>query len=243
MCQKFGVAADPPITECVARLIAKPPQSKGEAKTLFLYFSTRISELSQANVVKLSDARIVPMFPKGMTVNGFADEKAANKQGLNHLTPKQCYLGISTTYGEIFEFVDFGPGANAFLLRCGSKVEPTKPELALMLCKEPARILGTMGTPEKYKTLLRALADDLPILKKDKLLFKQMKAAKFLLAVVEIPSEKKNRKSMFNSAGNDSDEDFEDESIKQHQLAAASDIVIVSCINSAYQQLLTLAGR
>jgi hypothetical protein len=220
---------DPPITECVNRLIAKPPRSKGEASTLFSYFSSRLSEIGQNNVTKLADARFVPASSERQTENGFVDEKAGAQGGVKLLTPRQCYLGSSPTYSEIFDFVDFGHDANAFLLKCGSKTEPTKLELAALACKEPARLLGILQSPEKYLSMLRTLADELPTLKRDKVLFKQMKASKFLLASVDIPPTKEGKKSATIAAtdGNESDEDF-DGSIKQYQLALPSQIVIVS---------------
>lgn len=214
------------MTECVNRLIAKPPQSKHDASTLFSYFASRLGEIGQNNVAKLADARIVPVVSKHKTENGFISEK--NPHGnLKHITPRQCYLGNSPTYGEIFEFVDFGNDANAFLLKCGSKNEPTKLELAALACKEPARLLGIMQSPEKYLAMLRTLADDLPTLKRDKVLFKQMKASKFLLGSIEIPN-KENTKSpsLGGEDGNESDE--ENSPIKQYQLALPSQVVIVS---------------
>lgn len=217
------------MTECINRLIAKPPQSKREASNLFSYFSTRLGEVGQNNVVKLADARIVPVTRERRTENGFADEKTGVQGTVNHITPRQCYLGKSPTYSEIFDFVDFGHDANAFLLKCGSKTEPTKLELAALACKEPARLLGILQSPEKYLSMLRTLADELPTLKRDKVLFKQMKGSKFLLASVEIPGneDKKSQMSAATMDGNESDEDL-DGSIKQYQLALPSQIVIVS---------------
>ena len=217
------------MTECVNRLVAKPPQSKREASTIFSYFSSRLSEIGQNNVVKLADARIVPVVSERKTENGFADEKAEAHGDMRHLTPRQCYLGNSPTYTEIFDFVDFGHDANAFLLKCGSKTEPTKLELAALACKEPARLLGVLQSPEKYLNMLRTLADELPTLRRDKVLFKQMKASKFLLGSVEIPGNKENKKwqMLGDTDGNESDEDL-DGSIKQYQLALPSQIVIVS---------------
>lgn len=225
---KFGVAIDPPMNECVNRLIAKPPQSKRDASILFGYFATRLGEIGQNNVVKLGDARIVPVVSQATNENGFIDEKAASRSGPKLLTPSQCYLGSSSTYGEIFEFVDFGNEANAFLMKCGSKSEPTRLELASLACREPARLLGIMQSPEKYLSMLRSLADDLPTLKKDKTLFKNMKMAKFLLGAVEIPSDKSNRtSSKLNALNvNNSDDELEETSIRQYQLASASQIVI-----------------
>ena len=43
-------------------------------------------------------------------------------------------MGDGSTYGDIFDFVDFGHEANTFLLRIGSKHEPNAYEIALPLC-------------------------------------------------------------------------------------------------------------
>ena len=230
--QKFGVATNPPITECVNRLIAKPPHTRRDASVLFAYFSSRLGEIGQNNATKLSDARIVPVMSRQQPSNGFINEKAPAHGDVRLLTPRQCYLGSSSTYNEIFDFVDFGNDANAFLLKCGSKSEPTKLELAALACKEPARLLGIMQSPEKYLSLLRTLADDLPVLKRDKALFKQMRSSKFLLGSVEIPANKESRKphqpSLLDGEVGSDPEDVVDAPIKQYQLALPTQIVIVS---------------
>lgn len=106
-------------------------------------------------------------------------------------------------------------------------------ELAALVSKEPARLLSIMQSPEKYLSLLKSLAEELPSLKRDKLLYKQMKSAKWLLGSVEIPSSKeKSRKNAMNDgAGSDQDDD-ESLSIKQYQLAAPASIVVVSAPSS-----------
>lgn len=226
---KFGVAMDPPITECVNRLIAKPPQSKREATTLFSYFSSRLGEIGYNSVAKIGDARIVPTISRRRSSNNFPSEKLEKQVDLQYLTPKQCYLGSSSIYSEIFNFVDFGNDANAFLLKCGSKHEPTKLELAALICKEPARLLGIMQSPEKYLGLLKSLADVLPQIKADKLLFKQMKQSSFLLGSIEIPSSKEKQKPKDDLGDDELDlDDGEDAQIKQWKLAAPDRIVVVS---------------
>jgi hypothetical protein len=222
------------MSECVSRLIAKPPQNRREAATLFGYFASRLGELGQNNVAKIADARIVPVILKNQASTGYLEEKATDREDLRHLTPRQCYLGRSSTYGDIFEFVDFGDEANTFLQKCGSKNEPTKLELAALACKEPARLLGIMQSPEKYLNLLRTLADELPVLKRDRPLFKQMRQSRFLLGSVEIPGnkEKENLRRMgppsADAAYDSEPEDIEDAPIKQFQLALPSQIVVVS---------------
>ena len=218
---KFEVAKNPPITECVNRLIGKPPKTKAEAITLFQYFASQLQEMGQNSIAKLSDAKIVPL----------EGQSTSNRPGITHVTPRQCYLGSSSTYKDIFDFVDFGDLANMFLLRCGSKNEPTKLELAGLACKEPARLLGIMQSPDKYLAMLRTLADDLPVLKRDKDLFRKMKISKFLLGSVEISASGSKKVEEIG------DEDLEDNSIKQYQLVSPSETVIVSNVYKIFENV------
>ncbi|KAL2144285.1 hypothetical protein VTI28DRAFT_9273 [Corynascus sepedonium] len=209
---KFGVARDPPITECVERLIAKPPQDQSKAMVLFEYFTTRLGDLGHNSLVKLRDAAIVPV------VRQQDRRQGTSGSNLVYIRPPQCYLGSSSTYQDIFDFVDFGVNANAFLFKCGAKSEPTKHEIAQMACTEPARLLSVLQSPEKYLNLLRTIAEDIATLKRDKELYKMMKKSPWLLGFRELSSGK----------GKESELDDEDDApIKHYQLATASSIVIL----------------
>ncbi|KAJ5033403.1 uncharacterized protein L3040_008520 [Drepanopeziza brunnea f. sp. 'multigermtubi'] len=224
---KFGVAMDPPISHCITRLTSNPPKTQSEASALFGYFTSRLGEISSQGVTLLADSRIVPVVAQNES-SGSLNEKA----DVTHFvlkTPRQCYLGSSSAYGEVFDFVDFGSEANAFLLKCGSKPEPTIVELAQFACREPARLLGLLQGPEKYLGLLRSFADELPQLKKNKTLFGQMKTAKFLIGWVEISASKDKEKSKKpqNLMDDDLDvEDMEDAPIKHQRMESASRIII-----------------
>ncbi|KAK2628711.1 hypothetical protein QTJ16_001814 [Diplocarpon rosae] len=223
---KFGVAMDPPMSECIQKLIAKPPRTRSEAISLFGYFTSRIGEISQQGVKLIASSRIVPIVVQ-KDPNG-SSEKLTSTQ-LDMKTPAQCYLGSSSIYSEIFDFVDFGSEGNAFLLKCGAKNEPTVIELANLACQEPARLLGVLQNTEKYLDLLRKLADELHQLKRDKVLFTQMKTAKFLVGYVEISASKGDRKSKQLQTLMDDDpeaEDLEDAPIKQTKLVSANNIVV-----------------
>lgn len=253
---KFGVAADPPIEECVSRLLAKPPRTHEDAVAVFTYFSTRLGSIHGDSLKKLQLGAFVPVTRKAqpaapvLNANGFPDDKKnlqrpAETTTVNFLRPSACYLGSSTTYGDIFDFIDFGANANAFLFKCGSKSEPTKLEIAHLACTEPARLLSTLQTTERYFNLLRSLAEDLPRLKADKVLFRQMKSAPFLLASREIsrqPAQSGQQLTggqggLFSSSrskptGDDDDDDAEADAddeppIKHFQLVAPSQIVIL----------------
>lgn len=230
---KFGVTVDPPITECVDRLVRNPPKTRREAITLFGYFSSRLGELGHNSCFKLGESAIVPVPDHRETSNGYFTEKLQSSSKIKHLTPRQCYLGSSSEYSDIFDFVDFGVEANTFLLQCGSKNEPTKLELAALVCQEPARLLGIMQSPEKYLNLLRSLAIDLPMLKRDNVLFKQMKVSKFLLGSKEISAAKEKSKSTSLIDEQESEvEELDDSPLKQWQLEQPNKIVVDDDYNS-----------
>ena len=211
---KFGVATHPSITGCVERLLANPPKDRQMAIALFEYFATRIGELGQNNIAKLRDAPIVPVWRQ-------KDSRASSEKSAStmvYIRPQNCYLGTSSAYGDIFDFVDFSPNANTFLFKCGAKTEPTKVELAQLACGEPARLLSVLQSSEKYLNLLRTLAEDLGTLKKDRELFKKMRTSAFLLGSREISRSK----------GTESEAHDEDDApLRQYQLAKPSDIVVL----------------
>ncbi|KAH7165934.1 hypothetical protein EDB81DRAFT_942902 [Dactylonectria macrodidyma] len=214
---KLGVARDPPMVECVNRLLSSPPQDQNNATILFSYFASRITELGESGLAKLRNAPIVPI---SRTTRSRSSEKSATT--VSHISPSRAYLGTSTTYGDIFDFVDFGPDANTFLYQCGAKSEPTKLEVAHMACSEPARLLGVLQSPEKYLDLLKSLAEASSTLHRDKELWRKMRTSSFLLAYKELASPK----------GKLDDLDEDEAPIRQYQLASASQIVVLDDIIS-----------
>ncbi|KAK3902827.1 hypothetical protein C8A05DRAFT_15158 [Staphylotrichum tortipilum] len=217
---KFGVARDPPITGCVEKLVSKPPQDHAAAVTLFGYFTTRMGDLGHNNLVKLRDSGIVPVLRRKEQRSGL-DQKS--EQTLVYLRPPQCYLGSSSTYKDIFDFVDFGSDANMFLLKCGAKNEPTKHEIAQMACSEPARLLSTLQTPEKYIHLLKSVAEDFQALKRDKELLRKMRTSPWLLGFREMAPGKSKESELLED---------DEAPVKSYQLSSADNMVIVDDIIS-----------
>lgn len=211
----FNVEQDPPITICADRLVKSPPKSRVDAKNVFSYFAGRLNEIGASGNLaeKLGESRIIPVVKSGS-----GNEKSDN---VRYTAPRTCFLGDSATYGEIFDFVDFGSEANSFLLKIGSKHEPSAPELAGMLVREPSRLLGTLGQ-DKYLSLLRRIADNASGLRNDKMLWAALKRSPCLLAVKEIaPASSK--------VTEDEQDYFEDNeaAIKEWHLAVPSSIVLV----------------
>ncbi|KAI7277986.1 hypothetical protein KC345_g6242 [Hortaea werneckii] len=207
----FGIAMDPAIDVASERLIKNPPANVQSARQLYTYFANRLNEIGPSGHLaeRLGEAPIVPI----------ADKSEKRPNGVRYIAPRSCYLGDGSTYGDIFDFVDFGHEANTFLLRVGSKHEPSAAELAGMVIRQPARLLQTLGH-EKYLQLLRKIAESTEMLKRDKLLWREMKAAPCLLGVKEVakvlPGDEEKR-----------DPEEEEMFIKEYSLATASSMVIV----------------
>ena len=204
----FGVQMDPPIEICADRLIKAPPLDAGQARTLFGYFAGRLNEIpaNSAVVAKLSEAPIVPVLDR-------SNEKRSN---VRFVAPRACFIGDGETYGDIFDFVNFDSDANAFLLRAGSKHEPSATEIAGMIVKQPARLLQTQGH-EKYLQILRKIADHRATLKKDKLLWQQLKSQPCLLAEKMVPQGDSEKREV----------DDEEMMIKEYSLVAAQSMVLL----------------
>lgn len=213
---KFGVKPDPPIAECISRLISHPPQSKRSAREVFSYLASRLSEMHDRYAETLSGASIVPVTAKS---SSSASTKIEDSGRIVHIPPRICFLGDGEKYADIFDYVDFGQEANTFLLRVGSKHEPSTAELTKLLVREPAKIFSVLGDT-RYLELLRTVAASWRTLRKDKTLVKDMKAAKCLLAYREISSK---------SSRGDYDEE-EESGIKSWELATASQVVVVDDI-------------
>ena len=209
---KFGVKQDPPITDCINRLINNPPTTIRAAREVFSYFASRTTELKALHVATLGEALIVPVPTK--TPN---HEKPGELPRFSYHPPRLCFLGVGERYADIFDFVDFGHEGNTFLLACGSKHEPSTAELARRLIAEPAGTFSILGDA-RYLELLRSIADSWKTLKKDKALAKDMKASKCLLAYKEIPSQMNKHET---------EEEDEESGIKLWQLATAGQIVII----------------
>ncbi|KAI9753025.1 MAG: hypothetical protein M4579_005367 [Chaenotheca gracillima] len=224
---KFGVSANPPIDDCVERLTRNPPKTRQEAVVVFSYFASRSSELGQRNVSRLGSSPIVPI-QSTPSQNGFTNEK--NTQKIRYVQPDNCFLGRNDTYGEMFDFVDFGAEANIFLLNCGSKREPSDTEIARLVSSQPARILDVLQSAEKYLDLLRRLAANFATLKRDRTLFKEMTRAPFLLVYKDsVASTTQGLEKDKNVSDGFDDEDDEDERGVRHEymLVSASQAVIV----------------
>jgi hypothetical protein len=214
---KLGVQRHPKLSDCLDTLIRRPPSTIREARPLYRYLAGRVSELTPGDIDRVGRAEIVPVH-------------AENNKGstVHRVAPRLCYLGEGEDYKDIFDFVDFGQEANLFLMAVGSRREPTKIELAQMIVREPARISSTFQSGEKYLKLLRTLAEDMSVLKKNKELWQEMKRSAFLLASKDITSTAQAGDGAKKIVDNSDDEDeAEDGGIREWTLTMAKDTIVV----------------
>ncbi|KAL4955254.1 hypothetical protein BDW69DRAFT_161073 [Aspergillus filifer] len=219
---KLGVQQHPKLSECLDTLIRRPPSTKRDARLIFVYLAGRVSELNSRDIDRVGVAEIIPVPTNGK---------------IRRVAPRLCYLGEGEDYRDLFDFVDFGQEANLFLMAVGSKREPTKVEIAQMVVREPARISATLQSAERYLKLLRTLAEDMAVLKKNKELFREMRRSAFLLASKEIslstePAKKEVKKSVDDS---DFEDEAEEEGIKEWALTAANNAIVVDDFQSFVQ--------
>ncbi|KAL3457838.1 hypothetical protein BJX64DRAFT_241189 [Aspergillus heterothallicus] len=230
---KLGVKQHPKMSDCLDVLIRRPPSTERDARVLFRYLAGRVSELSSRDIDRVGRTEIVPL-------PGNHNNEKGKTTTTRRVAPKYCYLGDGEDYKDLFDFVDFGQEANLFLMAVGSKREPTKVEIAQMVVREPARISSAFQSAEKYLKLLRTLADDLAVLKKNKDLFAEMKRSAFLLASEDItPTAKQQTEKSVKRKNpaeiNDSDEEediADDDTIRKWTLAAAKNVVVADDFQS-----------
>lgn len=207
---QLGVQLDPPVDRCIRRLIRNPPRTKRQAREIFGYMTSRLGAITNSHVDTLASAKIVPVA---------VDKDVPGEKGsrMRHSAPRMCFLGDGGDFANIFDFVDFGHEANMFLLRCGSKNEPSASEIAHLLTQRPAKFLKELDVI-KYIDILVQVSKAWDTLKKDKPLVDAMKQAPFLLASKEIVSDTSN---------SNQDDEEEEGAAKVWQLAKASDIIII----------------
>ena len=199
---QFGVQPDPPIERANRSLIRKPPSSTRQARETFGYMASRIGHITKQHAATLGVANIVPV-------------STSNEDRMRFLSPHDCFLGDDRDFGKIFDFVDFGTKANAFLLHCGSKHRPETIDVARLIVEQPGKFWG-FGVP-KYMDTLILLSRAWDTLKEDKRLVEKMKQSPFLLA----------SKELTDSTENDVEAEEGESGPKVWQLSKPADIVVI----------------
>ena len=177
---KLGVRGDPSIEMVIDHLIKMPATKHADARLIFEYLSGRLQEIGPSAADLLGNSNIVPIRD-----SGGSDVSSTNKTSVRHAIPKMCFLGDSTVYGKILDFVDFGSQGNAFLVKVGAGREPGVLDLAQILAIRPRKLLETLGE-HKYLDLLRKLAENISILRANAPLWEKLRNTATLLGYRDI---------------------------------------------------------
>lgn len=140
---KLQLRPHPTPAQLYERLTAAPPVDAGAARLTFSFLST-VGNLGDGVYAQLRAAPIVPA------------------AGAMH-APRDCYFMPpaergAPQFGDIFTYVDFGPGAAYFLRRCGVSDEPGVEELSRKIVADPARVYAASGGTDAYLGVLRRIA-------------------------------------------------------------------------------------
>lgn len=177
---KLRVRGDPPMEMVIDRVIKMPATNHAGARLMFEYLSGRLQEIGPSAADLLGNSSIVPI--KNLRDS---DISSSNKTSVRHAIPKMCFLGDSTTYGKILDFVDFGLQGNAFLIKVGAGREPGVLDLAQILVIQPRKLLEILGE-HKYLDLLRKLAENISILRANATLWEKLRNTAALLGYRDI---------------------------------------------------------
>ncbi|KAJ7209538.1 hypothetical protein GGX14DRAFT_451864 [Mycena pura] len=202
-----------PSTARLVELLEKtPPKNEAEGRKWFTVLAGRISDFSNTELKRLSQAPIVPTRP--------LSSKGEAEPALRWLLPTQCFFGTTESAGfhsKIFVFVDFGTAANGFLSACGTKHSPSIEQISLMLLGDPHNFYELAGGPSNFLSELRNLAINHRQISSATLT--KMKKAPILLGSL--------RKAA--AAG---ELDFDENTVEQYDLKRADQVVIADDHNS-----------
>jgi hypothetical protein len=168
---KLGVKFEPDPERLLRRLMDNLPTSMEDAKAKFGYAASQMSRFSQTQIDCLRNLNIVPI----TSGNG--------QMVLRHVAPNFCFIGspenTDKIWKKIFDFVDFGEGANRFLQGLGVKDRPDPMQIAYQLARDPRVVYSSMPNLE-YIQLLVALSNNIYLLQRDKVLWQMLQASAFL---------------------------------------------------------------
>lgn len=215
--EKFGVLPNPPADLCCQALRSHLPKTPQETRTMFAYLAERLSENDRNTPAGLGDAKIVPYFE--------TTGKSETSRLVAYHTPKTVFIGRDREYKDLLTYVDFGQEANLFLLKVGSKHEPSILELVSIVAKDPGRWVRAQGY-ENYLDLLRKFADRKDQLESDRAFWATLKRTPFLLAATDRVSEKKSNSELTKESLED--DDYDDEKVlRDYTLEVAADTTVI----------------
>eukprot|EP01134_Creolimax_fragrantissima_P001871 CFRG1871T1 len=178
----LGVERYPNCSAIVPFLKRNPPHLHNAKRVFAFLGASRSANPGKEWRDVLSTLQFIPVSTRGTDANieddsDNADTTLTRNQRVTFRKPTQVYFGTnasgvyvnnpitaSTTsnatsrYSMLFDYVDFGPGANSFLAECGVRDEPTPTELARAMVQDAWSVIECVGGVEGYLSVLRECA-------------------------------------------------------------------------------------
>ncbi|KAF9562769.1 hypothetical protein CPC08DRAFT_749290 [Agrocybe pediades] len=171
---KLKIKEHPSAVQLMSLLQSKPPKNDAEARVMFSLLASRVNDFRSSDLHLLSSTPFVPI----------PLEPGAAGPSTRWLPPSQCYLAGQDNTGfhsKLFVFVNFGSAANAFLLACGTRSQPSVEEVAKILLANPRQFYELAQGPTNFIAELRNLAVNEKTLSSGTIL--RMKKAPILLGL------------------------------------------------------------
>eukprot|EP01087_Luapelamoeba_hula_P005451 TRINITY_DN1552_c0_g3_i4.p1 TRINITY_DN1552_c0_g3~~TRINITY_DN1552_c0_g3_i4.p1 ORF type:complete len:2126 (+),score=399.70 TRINITY_DN1552_c0_g3_i4:112-6489(+) len=204
LAKKLGIPDHPSLVTILHMMIKEPPANIEEAKTIFAYFASRLSEFDAPHWELLRKAKFIPVLSSAMARGG--DERIEHytvndvlvvaKQ--TRATPvsraKQAaaskdedtdpsLLESSEEANDLFVWVDFGDKGNTFLHNCGVAHHPTPEIWARSLLARYRNYIQKHGF-RKYLLLLYQFSHVFPRLPATSPYVKQLISTPLFLGIV-----------------------------------------------------------
>ncbi|KAJ3047161.1 hypothetical protein HK097_000176, partial [Rhizophlyctis rosea] len=172
---KLGVGNHPGCGELMDWVRKNRVESVEKGRVVFGYLGTRMSEFGDAQWTELRTKQFIPIQNR--------DPHTQSTHPITYVAPSMAYFARSfeTNSDDHFTRIDFGPIGNGFLRGAGVKDEPTTPELAAQLVRQPRVFLESMGV-EGYLGMLRRIAAEFGMLRsRHRGVVEEMKRAEWVL--------------------------------------------------------------
>lgn len=217
---KMGVRESPPMAQLITKLLSLPRPDVAVAEARFSYLSSRVGEVSKADIEACSAAKIIPVVKRKGSRKVFWQIP-----GHSFILDGSEFSGDDKFFFSFFDCVNLPASTFGFLTKIGVRYRPSVSEVINLAVSDPQRVYDSAGGPNRYELFLTYIAENWEQTKStNSHLLLQMQSSPFLLAYEYITKD-----------GQEVDDDRHESTLKRPVLARASDIVIVDDIISFSQ--------
>ncbi|KAH6615369.1 hypothetical protein C7974DRAFT_64864 [Boeremia exigua] len=143
---KLGVQSDPPLQQCIDRLLDERPTTMERAADIFEYISS-LGTLDDACKSRLKSSSFVPV-PTGLIRNGTTSNVNNRNGDPVYVHPHDCYVGPFTEDFEelsgLFVYIRV-ERARLFLAHCGAAATPSAYVVAERFMETPGEVMRVLN--------------------------------------------------------------------------------------------------